>query len=782
MPYKTLLSIILLSYLSYAVQSQPLTQTIRGTVIDKILQKPIAGATISIVGLNKGDACDIDGNFNIEEVPVGTHTLLITAMGFKDYVMPNIILNTGKEMVLNIHLEEKIIQGKEIIVKSGHKKNTPVNELNILSTRTFSAEETQKYAAAVNDPARMATSFAGVMAGDDGNNNIIIRGNAPSGLLWRMEGIDVPNPNHFASAGSSGGGISILSAQLLSKADFVTGAFAAEYGNALSGVFDLQLRKGNNEKKEYTAQAGILGLNLAVEGPFSKKYKGSYLINYRYSTLSILSTLGLSFTPSITQFQDLSYNIFLPTKRFGNFSLFSFGGLSNQYYNVVKDSTKWKNESEKYGDRFVSNTGVWGATHQINLGKNHLVKTAIAYATMQNAYNRNYVQENYQMLNVYNQKNTIRKVTLSSTMNQRLHTRAMLRSGIIATNFIIDYNEQIREKIHSDLKSLVNAKNQTQTIQAFSQLQYKFSDNITLLGGLHYIQLLLNNTKSLEPRASIKWDMHTKHSLSLGYGKHSQLQGWGVYFASLQNAQGENWMPNKDLKFSKAAHYVLSHNYQINKSLRLKTELYYQALSQIPVSISDTNTFSAINTQADYIREELVNKGNGKNYGIEISLEKQLSNHLYYMLSTSLYQSKYTASNGKEYNTKYNGNQIMNFTGGKEFVSGNNKRTLGIHLKMVYAGGYRTTPINLYQSSIDETTVYYQQLAYTTQLPAYFRSDIRISMKWNRKHLTSTLSMDIQNFTNRQNVYDQFYDVDTKSIKTYYQTGLIPILQYKVEF
>ncbi|HMT35444.1 MAG TPA: carboxypeptidase-like regulatory domain-containing protein, partial [Chitinophagaceae bacterium] len=276
MPYKTLLSIILLSYLSYAVQSQPLTQTIRGTVIDKILQKPIAGATISIVGLNKGDACDIDGNFNIEEVPVGTHTLLITAMGFKDYVMPNIILNTGKEMVLNIHLEEKIIQGKEIIVKSGHKKNTPVNELNILSTRTFSAEETQKYAAAVNDPARMATSFAGVMAGDDGNNNIIIRGNAPSGLLWRMEGIDVPNPNHFASAGSSGGGISILSAQLLSKADFVTGAFAAEYGNALSGVFDLQLRKGNNEKKEYTAQAGILGLNLAVEGPFSKKYKGSY--------------------------------------------------------------------------------------------------------------------------------------------------------------------------------------------------------------------------------------------------------------------------------------------------------------------------------------------------------------------------------------------------------------------------------------------------------------------------------------------------------------------------
>ena len=777
-----MLSFFMLSFFIDSLKAQTLTQTIRGSVNDKILQKPIAGATVSIVGISKGVACDTEGNFNIEHVPVGTHTLVVSAIGFKELVISNIVLNTGKELVLSISLEEKILQGKEIVVKSGRKKNTSLNEMNIVSTRTFSVEETQKYAAAVNDPARMATSFAGVMAGDDGNNNIVIRGNSPSGLLWRMEGIDIPNPNHFASAGSSGGGISILSTQLLSHADFVTGAFTAEYGNALSGVFDMTLRKGNNEKKEYTIQAGILGLNLAVEGPFSKKYKGSYLINYRYSTLSILSTLGLSFTPSVTQFQDLSYNIFLPTKHFGNFTLFSFGGLSNQYYNVVKDSTKWKSESEKYGDRFISNTGVWGVTHQLNIGKNQLLKTAVSYAMTLNAYNRNYVQEDYQMLKVYDQKNTNKKITLSSTFNQRFNKRAMLRSGIIATNYLIDFQEKIRKNINSDLTSLVNAQYQTQTLQAFTQLQYKFTDNITLQGGLHYLQLLLNNTKSLEPRASIKWQFHTKHSLALGYGKHSQLQGWGVYFTTLQNVNGESVLPNKHLQLSNAAHYVMSHHFQINKSLRLKTEVYYQRLSRIPVSISDTNTFSSINTQSDYVREELINKGKGKNYGIEISLEKQLSRHLYYLLSTSIYQSTYTASNGKKYNSRYNGNQILNLTAGKEFVSKNNRRTFGLHLKSVYAGGYRTTPINLYQSSIEESTVYYQHLAYTQQLPAYFRTDIRISMKWNRKRLTSTLSLDIQNVTNRQNVYDQFYDVDTKSIKTYYQTGFLPIIQYKIDF
>jgi len=124
--------------------------------------------------------------------------------------------------------------------------------MSAVSARAFTVEETQKYPAAINDPLRMATNFAGVASLDDGMNQIVIRGNSPTGLLWRMEGIDIPNPNHFAAKGSSGGGISILSSQLLSNSDFITGAFAADYGNALSGVFDLNLRKGNNEKRETT--------------------------------------------------------------------------------------------------------------------------------------------------------------------------------------------------------------------------------------------------------------------------------------------------------------------------------------------------------------------------------------------------------------------------------------------------------------------------------------------------------------------------------------------------
>jgi hypothetical protein len=651
-----------------------------------------------------------------------------------------------------------------------------------VSARSFSVEETQKYAAAVNDPARMAANFAGVMAGDDGNNQIVIRGNSPSGLLWRMEGLDVPNPNHFAAAGSSGGGISILSAQLLSNSDFVTGAFAAEYGNAMSGVFDLKLRRGNNENREYTLQAGILGMNLAAEGPIAKNYKGSYLVNYRYSTLSILSKIGFSFTPSTTNFQDLSYNIYLPTRRYGTFTLFSFGGLSNQFYNVVKDSSQWKTESEKYGDRFISNTGFWGATHQLNISKKSLLKTALGYSVFQGAYNRNYVLQDYSMQNVYDQQNINKKLTLSSVLNQRLNSRCVLRSGIILASIDFSFNEQMREQPLSLMRTTVDARHRTHSLQAFSQMQYKLAEKLTVNAGLHYLLLLLNNSCSIEPRAAIRWDVHAKHTLSLGYGNHSQLQGWGVYFASQTDSAGQKSTPNKNLKFSKAHHYVFSHNYAISNTLRLKSELYYQHLYRIPVSVADSNTLSAINVQGDFVRDELINKGTGDNYGLEISLEKQLHRHFYGMLSTSFYQSKYRAANGKQYNTKFNGNAIVNLTTGKDFVASNNRRTLGLHLKVVYAGGYRTTPINLQQSTYHQTTIYYQDSAYVNQLPVYFRTDLRISMKWNRRRLTSTLSLDIQNVTNRMNVYDQLYDVDTRSVKTYYQTGLLPILNYKVEF
>ncbi|HUM46926.1 MAG TPA: carboxypeptidase-like regulatory domain-containing protein, partial [Chitinophagales bacterium] len=263
--------------IAFHAKSQNITQTIRGTIVAQHVETPLGDASVVLLNTDPliGTYTDENGNFKLSKVPVGTHTLRISYVGYKDLTLPNIVVNSGKETVLNIELEENIIEGEEVVITADGPREKPLNEMSTVSARTFSVEETQKYAAAVNDPARMALSFAGVVSADDGNNRIVIRGNSPNGLLWRMEGIDIPNPNHFSDVGSSGGGISILSSQLLANSDFITGAFASEYGNALSGAFDLKLRRGNNERKEWTLSAGVLGVNVAAEGPFSEKYKGS---------------------------------------------------------------------------------------------------------------------------------------------------------------------------------------------------------------------------------------------------------------------------------------------------------------------------------------------------------------------------------------------------------------------------------------------------------------------------------------------------------------------------
>ena len=770
-----------LSLLFISAQAQ-YSQQFRGTVTDQVLQQPIAGATVTINPIGRSTVTDPDGNFRFNDIPVGTYRINISHTGFKEGILENIAVNSGKATVINIFLEALIHTEEEVVIKANSKKNKPLNDMSAVSARAFTVEETQKYAAAVNDPLRMATGFSGVFAADDGNNSIVIRGNSPTGLLWRMEGMDIPNPNHFATPGNSGGGISILSSQLLSNSDFVTAAFAAEYGNAISGVFDLKLRKGNNEKREYTLQAGVLGLNAAMEGPFSKKYKGSYLINYRYSTLALLSKTGVLEDNGATNFQDLSYNFYLPTNKLGIFTFFGFGGLSDQKFNAKEDSLKWETKSDRYSYNFLSNTGMAGLTHTVLVGNKLNIRSGIGISQTKVGYDEDFTRDDYSHSKTYVDKYKTNKWIFNSTANYKFSNRLNLRAGIIAD--LIKYNFYRLSSEHEDkpLEEDLNSSGKTSTQQAFAQWQYKPSNNIALNAGMHYFRLAHNNTSSLEPRFSAKWNINNRSSVAVGYGLHSQMQTLSVYFAEQKLPDGTVYLPNKDLKLTKAHHYVFSYSYRLSRNLNAKAELYYQQLFNVPVSIYDSSTLSTLNILNEYLIEPMENNGKGKNYGVEVSLERYLKNNFYITLSNSFYQSKYTAKDGVERNTRFNGNYIVTLISGKDFLHERKSKIFGVNLKTICAGGLRTTPIDSDASQQKGYTMYKEKEAYSLQNPAYFRADIGISMKWNRKHFTSTLSLDIQNVTNRLNVFGQWYDDEKNQIVTSYQTGLIPVLNYKIEF
>jgi len=766
------------------VKSQQLTQTIRGTVVDKISNTTLPGANVVILNTDPilGTATDMDGNFKITKVPIGKHTLKITFLGYKELTIPNVVVNSGKEMVINIQMEENFIQGKEVVISAEKDKNDVINEMATVSARTFSVEETQKYAAAINDPARMASSFAGVISSDDGNNNISIRGNSPTGLLWRMEGVEIPNPNHFSAPGSSGGGISILSAQVMANSDFMTGAFPSEYGNALSGVFDIRLRKGNNEKAEYTFAAGFLGLDAAVEGPFKKGYAGSYLINYRYSTLSILGKMGVGVGDGSTDFQDLSYNIYLPTNKFGNFTLFGFGGLSSQYFDAKPDSTKWEDEGERYSYEFQANTGAAGITHSLILGKDTYLRSAFVAARVYQNFVENRFDDEYVDQKQHDEYSDQSKYTLTSTLNHKFSARHNLRAGIILNNIGFDVKQIAYDQEINATKLYLKDNGSTYTTQMYAQSKYYLTEALSFNAGLHLFYLTLNNTYSIEPRAALKYEFSNIQSVSLGYGLHSQLQPTGTYFAKSPT----NIATNENLEMSKSHHLVAAYDRLLNETLRMKVETYYQALFNIPVHSDELSSFSMVNVSEGNISDPLTNKGTGYNYGLELTLEQFMKKNYYFLLSGSLYESKYKGSDNVLRNTRYNGNYSLTFTGGKEFVSTkkSKNRVYGINLKTIYRGGFRDTPIDLAASEAlpGQGAVYIDNEAFTIKYPAYFRADVRFSMKMNRPHSTQTLALDIQNVTNRKNIYGKFYNEESNSIKTYYQTSLIPILSYKIEF
>jgi len=269
------------------------------------------------------------------------------------------MVNSGKEVYLSIELEESISEVEEVVVTLDKKRNSVKNEMAFVSARGYTIEETEKYAGSLGDVARMAVNYSGVTSLSDQQNEIIIRGNSPVGLLWRMNGVDIPNPNHFSEVGSTGGALSIINNNVLLNSDFYTSAFPAKYGNTISGVFDIIMRNGNNQHHENTAQVAFNGIEIGTEGPIKKMqdsiYNPSFVAYFRYSNMELVDKIiGLRKldVTEIPNYEDLSFKINIPSKKYGTFSIWGIGGKSSIFPNDnVDDTTTWKN---KYMGTFVS--------------------------------------------------------------------------------------------------------------------------------------------------------------------------------------------------------------------------------------------------------------------------------------------------------------------------------------------------------------------------------------------------------------------------------------------
>jgi hypothetical protein len=768
-----LLTLLLGGAATMLATAQPV-QTIKGRVVDSESQQPVVGAHVIITSLNpvEGGATDADGNFRIEKVPIGRHSLKITCMGFDNSFLQEVNVGSGKEVELNIRLAESFQKLNEVVVKAQKENGAPLNDMVTVSGRSFTVDQTKRFAAAVNDPARMALSFAGVATNDDGNNQIIIRGNSPKGMLWRMEGVEIANPNHFANEGASGGGISALSANVLGNSDFLTGAFPAEYGNATSGVFDLKLRKGNNEKREYAMQAGVLGLDFAAEGPIGPKGGASYLANYRYSTLSVLNKIGLNIPgDGTTDFQDAAFKLHIPYTEKAVVTIWGMGGLSTS--TVDKDD---------FRDKFKSNRGIVGVNYLRYINNKSYLENIVSYSAT--SLTDDYFDKEREVTSQQNFQN--QALRISMLYNYKLNSRNTIRTGVIVNH--LEFNLFDRNNDDGPFKVNVNQKGSTQLFQAFGQWKYRLSPSITLNTGVHGMLLGLNNQYSIEPRAGLRWTVKPGHAFNLGGGIHSKTESISAYFAQINVGDGKTDELNKSLKLMKSAHFVAGYEFRPATSWRFMTEAYYQRHYHVPIGPANTTTpfllhNSLINEISGFVNDSLTSEGKGRSYGVELTVEKSLTNGFYFMSTTSLYQAKYTGRDGIERDSRFNGRYVQNVLAGKEWRVGKSKNNIfAANIKLLASGGNRATPIDLEQSRAEGKTVRDWSRSYSEQLPAYFRTDLRVSYTKNKKRTTSTISLDIQNVTNRLNAFDRYYELKKDKVTLITQTGLLPILNYRLEF
>jgi len=762
---------------SYAQDSKP-SQTIRGIIIDQQTETPLIGANIVVLDSDPfiGASTDLDGKFRLENVPAGRQTLSVSYLGYEPRVMPNMLVTSGKEMVLTIALQEAFQSLNEVVIEGETTRGENINQMATVSARTFSVEETKRYAGSIDDPARMASSYAGVGA-VDGNNDLVIRGNSPRGMLWRMEGIEIPNPNHFSNQGASGGPISMLSTNMMANSEFFTGAFPAEYGNATSGIFDINLRKGNNEQREYSLGIGILGTDLAVEGPFSKKYGGSYLINYRYSTLSIFSLIGLDIVGDvIPKFQDLSFNFDLPAGKAGNFSV--FGLLGN---GVATE--KWDYNNKRYNDIYTANMGVTGLKHTYLFGTKTLLKTTVSAMGVQRLYDAEVADTNEKFLYVEDKSN-MQDVAIraNTTLSHKFNGRNTLRAGLTFNQLGYDffeeyYDDELQKQIRTQ-----DANGDATRLESFAQWQFRATEDLTINTGLHQTYFNLNQQNVIEPRTGARYAIGKTKWINAGFGVHSTTHDLSVYSADVARKDGTLYKANKELGMNRAIHYVLGYEQMVNKSLRAKVEVYYQDLFDLPIVDSANSSVSLINSTEGFGRFPLKNKGTGHNYGAELTIEKYFTNNWFMMVTSSVYQSKYVAGDGKERNTLWNANYVSNFQGGKEFKLKKPGRVLSVSSKVVWAGGQRFTPILLDESKDAGYTVIDREKIFADKMPDYFRLDAQLTYRIDRPKTTHSFKIDIQNATNKENYFSQYYNSETQQLERSTMIGILPVLSYKVQF
>ena len=769
-----------------AVAGAQVVQTIRGQVCDVASGEPMVGVTITVEnGITMATVSDIDGNFVIENVPVGRHSVKASFVGYEPVVLKEQLVSSGKELVLTLRMRESIYELGEVVVKPRVNKQMPLNEMAQVGARMFSVEEATRYAGGMADPARTASMFAGVATGG-ATNGISIHGNSPQMLQWRVEGVEVPNPNHFAEITEAGGGIfTSLNGTVLANSDFLTGAMPAEFGNALSGAFDMKMRVGNNVKHEHAVQVGTLGVDFASEGPLSKGSKASYLVNYRYSFLEIAKKLhAINMENETLDYQDLSFKFNMPTAKAGTFAVW-FTGLVDNYENKVPDPSEWETLWDMNDSWSRQRSCAGGLSHTYRFRSGGSLHSSVAFT---GAYRKLGVS-NYDELLTKTPgmagRNAQWNVIVSTQHQQKISSRYTMQNGFeyqyYGFNTWLDWIHETGGALYRVYESEGN----TGLTRFYSSHKLALSRRLSMVAGVNVMWFNLNDQFLVEPRVSLQYKTSPSSTLSIAYALNSRKETTDTYFVVTSSQGGlESGLPNASLGLTRSHHVSASFAQRLGENAMLKIEPYWQWLFDVPVE--QGTTYSILNHHTFFQDRALVNEGVGRNYGIDFTLERYLKDGLYGMLTATLFKSEYRDAQGLWHHSRHDRHYITNLVGGKEWMMGKaRKNVFGLNGRLTLMGGDRYTPIpegtTFEDIAIlpDKTVPEDGANPYSKQKGMNVGYAFSVKYTINKKHTSHHFILE---YLQMRTFQGQTFDFRTHEVVDYFTSLTFPNIAYRVEF
>lgn len=573
---------------------------------------------------------------------------------------------------------------------------------------------------------------------------------------------------------------------MLSNSDFSTGAFPAEYGNALSGVFDVKFRNGNTEKREYTFRAGMLGLDIATEGPI-KKGKSSYLVNYRYSTLGILDAFDIRLVDEreSNRFQDLSFKLNFNSANGKHITSFwGISGISKEYFEATEGVENWRSYEDYLTHTFNTRMGAVGLNHNLLINVKSFLRTSLAIMGQQILFQNDTLDQNLQASLTNDEQYTTNRLVFTSVYNYKFSPKASLKAGVIANGISFDF--RYRFLTDNRLLPLIGEKDQTYSLQPFANLRLHPHPRWTINLGFHGLYFGMNATGTVDARAGIRYQLNESANLSLAYGHHSRILPLPIYHMRIYSTQNASYsLPNFDLDLIKAHHLVLSYSQLLGNSLRLQLETYYQQLYDVPVSADINSTFSLLNHQDGFYVTRQVSEGTGTNFGLDITLEKSFTNGTFFVLAGSIFDSTYEPLNGESYNTRYNSKVAGCFMGGKEWPV-SEKAILQTGFRLVYGAGQRISPILSGQRDPrdPENPILDESRPFSRQVGDFLRPDIRIAYRKDNPTNAWYIALDVQNVISRTNEdpLEYTFDPDKQDWVFRSQSSIVPVLSFQIDW